>query len=47
MEPWYKVGTSRVEVWEGRSFHPYEFAVGLEQALVEIGVADRLRVYIV
>jgi len=33
MEPWYKVATPRVEVREGRSFHPDEFAIALEQVV--------------
>ncbi len=33
MEPWYKVSTPRVEVREGRSFHPDEFAIALEQVV--------------
>lgn len=33
MEPWYKVATPRAEVREGRSFHPDEFAIALEQVV--------------
>jgi hypothetical protein len=33
MEPWYKVATPRQEVREGRSFHPDEFAIALEQVV--------------
>ena len=33
MEPWYKVATPRPEVREGRSFHPDEFAIALEQVV--------------
>ncbi len=31
MNPWYKVVTPREEVRKGRSFHPDEFAIALEQ----------------
>jgi hypothetical protein len=33
VEPWYKVATPRAEVREGRSFHPNEFAIALEQVV--------------
>jgi hypothetical protein len=33
MDPWYKVATPRAEVREGRSFHPDEFAIALEQVV--------------
>ena len=33
MEPWYKIATPRAEVREGRSFHPDEFAIALEQVV--------------
>ena len=33
MEPWYKVTTPRIEVREGRSFNPDEFAIALEQVV--------------
>ncbi len=33
MEPWYRVATPRAEVREGRSFHPDEFAIALEQVV--------------
>jgi len=33
MEPWYKVASPRAEVREGRSFHPDEFAIALEQVV--------------
>jgi hypothetical protein len=33
MEPWYKLATPRAEVREGRSFHPDEFAIALEQVV--------------
>jgi hypothetical protein len=33
MEPWYKITTPRVEVREGRSFNPDEFAIALEQVV--------------
>ena len=33
MDPRYKVATPRVEVREGRSFHPDEFAIALEQVV--------------
>ena len=34
MEPWYKVTTPCIEVREGRSFNPDEFAIGLEQVVI-------------
>jgi hypothetical protein len=34
MEPWYKITTPRMEVREGRSFNPDEFAIALEQVVV-------------
>ncbi len=33
VQPWYKVATARAEVREGRSFHPDEFAIALEQVI--------------
>ena len=33
MEPWYRVAMPRAEVREGRSFHPDEFAIALEQVV--------------
>jgi len=33
MQPWYRVVTPRKEVRDGRSFHPDEFAIALEQVV--------------
>lgn len=33
MDLWCKVATPRVEVREGRSFHPDEFAIAMEQVV--------------
>ncbi len=33
MEPWYRVVTPRVELREGRSFNPDEFAIHLDQVV--------------
>ena len=33
LDPWYRVVTLRVEVREGRSFSPDEFAIALEQVV--------------
>src|SRR5438132_12692066 len=33
LEAWYKITTPRKEVREGRSFHPDEFAIALEQVV--------------
>jgi hypothetical protein len=35
MDPWYKVATPRKEVREERSLNPDEFAIALEQVVVE------------
>ena len=40
MEPWYKVVTPRQEVREGRSFHPDEFAIALEQVVTGTAPED-------
>jgi len=40
MEPWYKVATPRVEVREGRSFNPDEFAIALEQVVAGTAPLD-------
>src|SRR6516165_4970516 len=40
MEPWYKVALPRVEVREGRSFNPNEFAIALEQVVAGRGPED-------
>jgi len=40
MEPWYKVATPRKEVREGRSFHPDEFAIALEQVVAGTAPKD-------
>lgn len=40
MEPWYKIAMPRVEVREGRSFNPDEFAVALEQVAAGRGPDD-------
>jgi hypothetical protein len=40
MEPWYKVTTPRVEVREGRSFNPDEFAIALEQVVARKAPLD-------
>lgn len=40
MEPWYKVAMPRVEVREGRSFNPDEFAIALEQVAAGKGPDD-------
>lgn len=39
-QPWYKVVTPRREVAEGRSFHPDEFAIALEQVVAGIAPPD-------
>ena len=38
--PWYKAVTPRPEVAEGRSFHPDEFAIALEQVVAGIAPED-------
>ena len=40
MDPWYKVATPRVEVREGRSFNPDEFAIALEQVVAGTAPED-------
>lgn len=40
MEPWYKVALPRIEVREGRSFNPNEFAIALEQVVAGRGPED-------
>ena len=40
MEPWYKVATPRMEVREGRSFNPDEFAIALEQVVAGTAPED-------
>ena len=40
MEPWYKAGTPRKEVREGRSFNPDEFAIHLEQVIAKTAPED-------
>ena len=40
MEPWYKVTTPRIEVREGRSFNPDEFAIALEQVVTGKAPSD-------
>ena len=40
MDPWYKVVTPRVEVREGRSFSPDEFAIALEQVVAGTSPPD-------
>ena len=40
MDPWYKVARPRPEVREGRSFHPDEFAIALEQVVAGSAPAD-------
>ena len=40
MEPWYKVALPRVEVREGRSFNPNEFAIALEQVVAGTAPED-------
>lgn len=40
MDPWYRVTTPRVEVREGRSFNPDEFAIALEQVAANRGPDD-------
>ncbi len=38
--PWYKVVTPRLEVREGRSFSPDEFAIALEQVVAGTAPPD-------
>ena len=40
MDPWYRVVTPRVEVREGRSFSPDEFAIALEQVVAGTAPLD-------
>lgn len=40
MEPWYKVTTPRIEVSNGRSFNPSEFAIALEQVVAGTAPVD-------
>jgi hypothetical protein len=40
VEPWYKLALPRVEVREGRSFNPNEFAIALEQVVAGRGPED-------
>lgn len=40
MEPWYKIVQPRKEVREGRSFHPDEFAIALEQVVAGTAPED-------
>jgi hypothetical protein len=40
VEPWYKLALPRVEVREGRSFNPNEFAIALEQVVTGRGPED-------
>ncbi|MCB0137470.1 MAG: hypothetical protein KDD75_20370, partial [Caldilineaceae bacterium] len=38
--PWYKAVNPRPEVAEGRSFHPDEFAIALEQVVAGTAPED-------
>lgn len=40
MDPWYKVAIPRMEVREGRSFNPDEFAIALEQVVAGTAPED-------
>lgn len=40
LEPWYKVAQPRREVRQGRSFHPDEFAIALEQVVAGTAPKD-------
>src|SRR3989337_482519 len=40
LDPWYKVVAPRIEVSEGRSFNPDEFAIALEQVVAGTAPED-------
>ena len=40
MEAWHKVASPRAEVREGRSYHPDEFAIALEQEVRGTALRD-------
>jgi len=44
MEPWYRVVTPRMEVREGRSFNPDEFAIHLDQVVSGRALGHSLRI---